>query len=204
MSEVEKFNKYIDAGYGVDGPGLAGPTAKPGLAPVVFPIRRRDGTGGAGRKRQRRGRPHPGRIRERALPCRARRRSPGCPHRRCKGDAHQQPFRSDETADGLAPWFLPVPDQQPIPSRFEFRRRRFDALDVELDPACGMGTSPGHLRAEARLRRLGEWPQGKVLAPRRALRMEIAAVLFPERDGEGPAVEVPACPHPGRWGRSPR
>src|SRR5438094_2251958 len=48
-------------------------------------------------------------------------------------DPDQQPFRRDETTDGLAPRLFLVPDEHSISSRFKLRRRLFDTVDIELE-----------------------------------------------------------------------
>jgi hypothetical protein len=55
-------------------------------------------------------------------------------HRGGECDSDQQSFRSDETADSLAPGFLFILYEHSIPLRLQLPSRLFDVIQVKLEP----------------------------------------------------------------------
>src|SRR5436190_1429748 len=76
-------------------------------------------------------------------------------HRGRESDSDQQSFRTDETADGLAPRFFFVLYEHSMPLRFELPSCLLDVVNVKLKPSVWSGdlVGPGIL-TKARLRYL--------------------------------------------------
>ena len=111
-----------------------------------------------------------------------------------EGDPDQQSFGTEESTDGLAPRFFPALDECPVSSRFQFRRRFFNTLNIELKPGLGEWYVSGpDILAKTRLRRLRKRPQGKTLCPFQRLSMKITAGFLFERNPENPGVELTTC-----------
>src|SRR5215469_13278335 len=55
-------------------------------------------------------------------------------HRGGESDSDQQSFRSNKTADSLAPWFLFILDEHAMPLRFQLPSRLFDVINIKFEP----------------------------------------------------------------------
>src|SRR5437879_2806778 len=106
-------------------------------------------------------------------------RSRSLPHRRRMGHAHEQTFRSEQPRDDLAPGFLSHRNQELEALRLQLRGGLLDVPYVEFDPRLWHGNLARPLiGAKARLSRLCQRPQGKVLHAGELARMQIAVAVL--------------------------